>query len=183
MLLIPTSIGERHDAQFQILIDSDSLFASVHVVLVNGRTIEYFKLLVVDELVNVLVAEGCPPPVHENYPHLVQKGLQSLLPPQLESVASVIRQLSLQPKGKEGKGSEYQLGECPFRIGLGHLQLLVDELLQYGCNVDNVEVQVMGLHLAFQKLQQFEGYGIAHQVVEMVLVLGYYLRRRWLPEY
>ena len=152
MLLVLTGIGERHDAQFQILVDSDSLLTGFHVVLVDGRTIEYFKLLVVDKLVDILVAEGGPPPVHENHPHLVQKGLQSLLPPQLESVAFVIRQLPVQPQGKEGKGSEHQLGECPFRVGLGHLQLLVDELLQHCSNVDNVEVQMVGLHLAFQKL-------------------------------
>ena len=183
MLLVPASIGERHDAQLQILVDPDSLLAGVHVVLINGRTIEYFELLVVDELVNVLVAEGGPPPVHEDHSHLVQKGLQSLLPPQLESVASVIRQLPLHPQREEGKSSEDQLGQCPFRVGLGHLQLLVHKLLQYGRNVDNVVVQVVGLHLALQKLQQFEGNRIADQVVEVVFVLGDYLWRRGLLEY
>ena len=75
VLLVLTGIGERHDAQFQILVDSDSLLTGFHVVLVDGRTIEYFKLLVVDKLVDILVTEGGPPPVHENDPHLVQKGL------------------------------------------------------------------------------------------------------------
>ena len=64
-LLVGAAVAERHDAQFKILVDSDSFLAGFHVVLIDGGDVEDSELLVVDVLVDVLVAEGSSLPVYE----------------------------------------------------------------------------------------------------------------------
>ena len=55
--------SQRHDTQFQILINSDSFLPDIHVILINYWSVNGPQLLIIYVLVYVFVAESSATPI------------------------------------------------------------------------------------------------------------------------
>jgi hypothetical protein len=70
--------GERHDAELEVLVDSHPFFADFNIVLVEFSVGEAVELLVVDVLVDHLVADGVAAVVEEDGLELLQQYFKRL---------------------------------------------------------------------------------------------------------
>lgn len=141
--------GERHDAELEVFVDADSLLADFQIVLVNFCVGEAVELLVVDVLVDHLVAEAVRCVVEEHSLELFQQHLEGLFSLYLQG--SVMMRLLRQVPCQFGLQRQRHRGQHLIAVLFWFFFLLeevrVDVVVDHECEIDDIEVLVVRLHL------------------------------------